>query len=492
MQDNPLCEPADLLLTTIPSAISSLLPPETPAPQTKSPKTTSLRQPISYLLPLSIFLLAVVVRLLYNLTVARNYTPIFDAGLYDILARHLLSSHCYCLVGNRETVSRAPLWPFLLAGIYALFGPYSFYGRLFYCFLGSFTCVLTYLLAKDLFGWRIALFVGIVSSVYTGLFLYDGWLYSESLYTFFSMGFTYALFRLQGRLQSSLPIPPQLARKPWLFWKYPLVGGWPWFIISSLCLACATLTRPNGSSLFALVVAWSVILLLLKMISWQAALKSTLIISLLAIGLILPWTYRNYLVSHRFVLVATGMGEVLLGSYNDGMLARGGWWLPPRGAVIHDNPHYTPDNDKQDTARALTWIRTHMRDMPQMLTLHFDNLWTPYHYSFGLPFEEFPKRASSRMLIDLINNQSMPIFRLATLGLILTWKRRRQLVIVYLILLQTVFLNVAFYSIMRFRAPIEPLLVLFVGGVLWWVISSESGTLRFFIARLRKRLAPTV
>src|SRR5258708_3406879 len=106
MQDNLPYEPTNLLdTTTLPSAISSLLS-ETPAPQKKSPQTTFLRQSTSYLLPLSIFLLALLVRLLYNLTIARNYTPIFDAALYDILARHLLNRHCYCLVGNRETVSR--------------------------------------------------------------------------------------------------------------------------------------------------------------------------------------------------------------------------------------------------------------------------------------------------------------------------------------------------------------------------------------------------
>src|SRR5882724_7753337 len=224
----------------------------TSASQKISLQTTSPRHPASYLPPLGIFLLALAVRLLYNLTIARNYTPIFDSALYDILARHLLTRHCYCLVGYRETVSRAPLWPFLLAGIYALFGQQSFYGRLFYCFLGSFTCVLTYLLSKDLFGKRIAIFVGIISSLYTGLFLYDGWLYTESLYTFLSMSFTYALFRLQSLLQNSSPLSPQ---RP-LFWKLPSVG-WLWLLVSSLSLACATLTRPNGSSLFVLVISWA-------------------------------------------------------------------------------------------------------------------------------------------------------------------------------------------------------------------------------------------
>jgi len=48
----------------------------------------------------------------------------------------------------------------------------------------------------------------------------------------------------------------------------------------------------------------------------------------------------------------------------------------------------------------------------------------------------------------------------------------------------TVAQNIAFYANMRFRAPIEPLLVLLVGGTLWWLTSEDSGTLR---DRLQKR-----
>ena len=52
------------------------------------------------------------------------------------------------------------------------------------------------------------------------------------------------------------------------------------------------------------------------------------------------------------------------------------------------------------------------------------------------------------------------IFVLAAIGLWLTRRYRGELVPVYLVIGSTVLLNVLLYSIIRFRAPIEPLLVI--------------------------------
>src|SRR5690349_17724437 len=71
----------------------------------------------------STFIVAMVLRLLYNVTAARGYVPKYDAALYHILALHLVQQHCFCLYTFHPTVSRAPLWPLLMAPLYALTGP---------------------------------------------------------------------------------------------------------------------------------------------------------------------------------------------------------------------------------------------------------------------------------------------------------------------------------------------------------------------------------
>jgi hypothetical protein len=117
--------------------------------------------------------------------------------------------------------------------------------------------------------------------------------------------------------------------------------------------------------------------------------------------------------------------------------------------------------------------------MPCLLSLHFINMWKPYTSEAGLPFIEYPARLSSQVVWYMLGIMTPLILLLAGLGLILTWRRRKDhLCVAYLIVAITVLENVAFYGSSRFRAPIEPLLVLLAGGMLWWCLGTGPGTLR--------------
>ncbi len=444
----------------------------------------------AHLPAISVFCLALFVRIFYNVVVASGYIPQFDAALYNTLARNLVDTHCFCLYAFHPTVGRPPAWPFIMAMIYTLAGKQEMYARLFYCFLGGGTCLLIYLLAQDLFGRRIALWTGIMAAFYPGLYIYDGWLYTEALFTFCLTALTYSLYRLQ---YSSLAVESR-ERKTFptflLRWQHRLARH-RWGILGGLFLGLAALTRPNGPILFALVGLWAVLVILAKVVPWQAAVSSVLVIVSIASAMILPWTYRNYTVSHSFVLVSTGMGGVLVGAYNDIVLqgdpaVRGMWRPPPHRLLGHDLYGSTTENDQLDTEQAFSWIRGHLSAMPYLLSLHLLNMWIPYTYAHGFPFEEYPDRLSSWIMLYLIFIMSIPIFILAAIGLLATWKRwKKRLLVVYLVLILTIAQNIAFYSNMRFRASIEPLLVLLAGGALCWLISNEPGTLR---SRLRKRI----
>ena len=69
---------------------------------------------------LVIFGLAVIVRYLYNITVARGYFPLHDSLTYQTIAYNIMQNHCYCLFPNQPTVDRAPLWPVVIAAIYGV------------------------------------------------------------------------------------------------------------------------------------------------------------------------------------------------------------------------------------------------------------------------------------------------------------------------------------------------------------------------------------
>src|SRR5437588_4994097 len=100
-----------------------------------------------YLPAIGIFCLALLVRLVYNLAVARNYVPQYDSQVYEKLALHLSQYGCFCFYPNMPITARAPLWPAVIASIYGLFGFPNFYVRLFLCLIDAGTCVLVYLWA---------------------------------------------------------------------------------------------------------------------------------------------------------------------------------------------------------------------------------------------------------------------------------------------------------------------------------------------------------
>src|SRR5437588_7245774 len=404
-----------------------------------------------YLPALGIFCLALLVRLVYNLTVARNYVAGYDSQAYEKIAVHMLQEHCFCLDPHSVTAGRAPVWPGVIAIIYALSGPRNFFVRFFLCFIGSGTCALVYLWAKDIFSRRIAFVVGIIAALYSGLFIYDGWLYSESLYTFLLLAFCYTLLLLQQ------------------------TGKYRWAIASGIILGLFSLTRPNGLLILGLVFLWGIMFVQKKILSWRVVATSIAIICLIAIAIVTPWTIRNYQNTHRFVPVATGDGFVVLGAYNDMIFDNTpfrGVWIRPSLTHPEIVRHYLGCQRECEVRQnsdyehyAWLWVQSHMSEMPYLLSLHFLAMWTPATPEADLPMNQFPSRHSSQIVVGMIQTMSIPVFILAAFGLVVTWRRKwRQLMFIYLVIGLTIGECLIFYGSSRFRAPIEPMLVILLSG----------------------------
>src|SRR5258707_3159238 len=196
-------------------------------------------QPIKSFLPaILLFFLALLVRVLYNITVAGAYYPMYDSQVYQSIGFNVIDEHCFCLHPYVTTLYRPPLWPWLIAGLALIFVRADIVARLFLCCLGAGTCVLIYLFARDLFGRRIVLIAGLIACIYPALYLYDGWLYTESLFTFLLTAICYCVLRIQRDTGQR--------RRLWL--------------LCAVLLALLSLTRPNGILVLALVVLWTIFL----------------------------------------------------------------------------------------------------------------------------------------------------------------------------------------------------------------------------------------
>lgn len=424
-----------------------------------------------FLPAIGIFCLALLMRVIYNLTVAHDYFPLYDSGQYQTIGFNLIDEHCFCLHPYITTLYRPPLWPFLIAGLSLIFGRADIYDRLFLCCLGAGTCVFIFLFARDLFNKRIGLIAGLIACIYPALYLYDGWMYTESLYTFLLTAICYCMLRIQrdeGRRR------------------------WPW-LLCGILLALLALTRPNGILVLALVLLWTIFLTWRKLLR-KRALVSVGLMALLAALLIAPWTLRNYMVSHSFVPIATGDGTVLLGAYNDQVLTTPGLqgsWSNPLHATAQtmatlkpfslDKCQATCEVAREDASKiaAEQWIKAHLSDIPTLLVYHLRNFWTPYTREADLPMERFPAQISSQVVHAMSETFPIAIFLLAALGLVVTLKRYwHELLFAYLVILATLGEALVYYGSSRFRTPIEPLLILLAAGALWWLIQDAPGTLR--------------
>ncbi len=412
-----------------------------------------------------VFCVALTVRVAYNFTVAAGYFPLHDSLTYQDIAFHLVQEHCYCLYSHLPTVDRAPLWPFVIGVIDRLIGPQDILVRLVLCLVGSGTCALLYLFARDLFGERIGIFAGIVGAIYPFLYVYDGLLYAESLYTFLLLAFCYTLYRIQRSPRLSL------------------------IIISGVLLGLLSLTRPNGIALLGLFVLWTGVMYKIKVLSWRTTLKSVLVVSLLSLIFIAPWTLRNYKVTHTFVPVAVGDGKVMLGAYNyetaDPVYQHGyyaGVWIIPSESTPWITENFPKDcakacevtRDNAYKTAALQWIESHLSSMPFLLGQHFINTWEVIPQEADLATNRFPDRDSSRFVVTMMETITPIVFALALLGIVVTSERWRELLFIYLMILLTLAQDIAFYGIPRFRAPIEPMLILLASGAVWWIVSYSS------------------
>ncbi len=412
-----------------------------------------------FLPAIMIFCLGLLVRIVYNLVVAADYYPLHDSLTYQTIAFNLLDEHCFCLKQG-ITISRAPLWPFLIAGLSLIAGRANIFARLFLCALDAGTCVLVYLFVRDLFqNKRLALLAGLIACIYPALYLYTGWMYTETLYTFLQTAVCYCVLRIQ---QSE-------GQRRWLW------------VLCGVLLALLALTRPNGVVVIGLVVLWALFLVWRKRLPRRALLGVALTV-LVACAVIAPWTIRNYNASHSFVLVAGGDGTVLRGAYNNIVMTNrlylGSWYSPgksepPVGPPININPCLAPCEvlvQQEEVAAAIKWATSHPGELPLLWFYHLRNFFTPYTHEADMPIDRFPTRLPSHIVSAMSYAFPIPIMLLAALGLIVT--RRNywpELLFAYLVMLGTIGEILVFYGNARFRSPIEPLFIVLAMGAIQWL-----------------------
>jgi len=372
--------------------------------------------------PITVFALAFLTRVAFSICIAGlGAPPHDDASQYDSIARSLVQGGDFRVGDEGFLAHRAPAYPFVLAGVYWLFGARSAVGQVAQAFIGAATSWLVYLLGSRLVDRRLGLLAGFASALDPYSILWTGYLLSEPLCALFTTASTWALFRAHEDDR----------------WT----GVW-----AALC-GFATLTRPNMAVLLPLGLIW---------LFGNRRRRATQYLAACAVFLmtLAPWTMRNYIVLHRWVPITTVGGTVLWEANNPYVLADSK--LQGRALHAEDLPEAEGsrglsevDLDAYNLRLALTFLRTHPRDIPRHLGVKFLRLWN------------LVPQVDSRAFRWIGTGVMILLVSLLLVGLFKAWTRLGAMLVPLVMPIFAVTLTALIYwGDARIRAPAQPVTLL--------------------------------
>jgi 4-amino-4-deoxy-L-arabinose transferase-like glycosyltransferase len=379
-----------------------------------------------------------------------SYAPAGDAGSYLALASGVAHEGDYSTRGGAgasrgPTAYFPPGFPYLLAAVDLIDGHRTPRGgavepaRLAQAALGTATVALVGLVAFEAFGLAIGLAALAIAAVYPVLIELSGTVYAENLLMALILAAIWAALRAR---RSDRP--------------------YPWVLAAGLLTGLATLTHQNGI----------VVLLALLPAVW-AIRRAPLLLIAMAVLTIAPWTVRNAIVMNRFIPVSDETGLTLAGTYNptsahDKQIPYR-WHdyksIPAFASLRREAPNLIePQVDSKYRRAAFHYIGHHplsplavaYHNTRRLLELEGSFAWRASTYNIGVP------RSTAR--VGVIGFWLVLV--LAAVGAFTAAARRapRWLWITPLLLyLSVVFVNA---ETPRFRAPIDPFLIMLAGCAL--------------------------
>ncbi|HET6373060.1 MAG TPA: glycosyltransferase family 39 protein [Candidatus Polarisedimenticolia bacterium] len=341
-----------------------------------------------------------------------------------------------------------PVYPYLIALLY-LFAPRSPLSVIVaQMVLGSLGCAFVYLAARRLMREGAALWAGILSAIYGPTLYYESLMLRDTF------------------------MMPMSALLIWLIVEARRSGGRAaraWWFSAGLVGGLLYATKASVLPFLLLCMLW--VLWCGRSGEIAGARKAAALMLAGCVLALTPVVARNIIVGAPPLLTTTrGPVEFINGNnpwhvgvgwfegdaqsvttYARGILTRsGGRLLPTMAAVL---------SDWSSRPGAFLWLQ--VRKMGYLLA--------PFEMPNNASYSYF--RENSALL-----RRGLPWFHwispLALLGLIVSWRRRRLFMPIYLFLAAGGAVTVAFYVIARFRAPFMPAVMMLAGLGLWSILRS--------------------
>ena len=397
-----------------------------------------------------VFLVALLVRLLYlwELRAADvSYILVGDGYVYHEWARKIARGNW---IGD-TVFYQAPLYPYLLALLHALFGPSLLIVRMIQALLGATACLFLALAGRSFFSSEVGLLAGVLLALYSPAIFFDGLIQKAVLDLFLMTAF----LGLLGRLLTG---PPR----------------WPWFAAAGVILGVLSLTRENAIVLVGVAGVW--ILVQFR----QATLRARLVyVGLFVAGVgmaLVPVGVRNQVVGGEFFLTTAQVGPNFFIGNNDranGLYAPLRW---ARGDALREREDATQlaeaalgrkltpgEVSRYWTQRTLAYIWSQPGHWLRLMGWKVLLTWNAQEV---IDSEDPAVYADHSVVLRVLGRlvHFGTIVPFAVVGLWATWKDRARLWLLYLILVSITASVALFYVFARYRYPLVPVLVLFAAA----------------------------
>ncbi len=229
-----------------------------------------------------LLILAIAAGLRLHAAVTTHEAPRDDALEYDILAQNLSSGRGYVGALGAPTSFRPPLYPFLLAALYSVFGHSYPAVRLFQACLDTLTVFLLYLIGRRIHSEKAGLLAGLFAAVYPSYVILTKFLFTETLFTFLLTLSVFLFLKVRGLKSKTAPI------------------------FLGLTLGFLALARST-----AMLLPAAYILVLLTSISRDKHRRALYFSGLLLLAYsvtLAPWSLRNTVLHGRPVLISLNGG----------------------------------------------------------------------------------------------------------------------------------------------------------------------------------------
>ncbi len=376
-----------------------------------------------------IFLFAFILRILF--VVIQTYFSPFaisfyapDSVVYDTIAQNLVAGTGYQW-GNVPSAYEPPGYPLFLTLCYLLFGRNFLAVALFQCLLGALSAVLVAWIGLLLFSRRTGYVAGVLFALYPHSLFWTGAILTDTLYVFLSLLALGLLIRYKQTKSVGMLTAASVAFGLTLMTRSTLLP-----FIAFLLIFFGVVHRADG----------------LKKYFFRSFLFLLILIPTMS-----PWIIRNEYTFHQLIITDSKGAIALAEAF--GPNATGGTGGDSTAGIDYVQYPDLKGHDVEEADRyfadATLGIQQHPLRLLTSIPHKFWNMWRPNY-------------ANASLRNNLI---FVPLYLFAVvfgiIGMVLCWVRLRHFLLLYLYIAYHVVIHSVMYGIIRYRLPVEPILLLF-------------------------------